>query len=225
MWATKQHDAQQRSYVRIADAREESAPAEVLTVRTTASVEKAAFKDEIEPPCTNQAHRCSPKGVPVRLELSFVIGNRTWLPVWKPTIDALDPLLGRTDPENPYHPLDGRIVELGMHLEVDPTLGYDVVIGSRRATAAATIEAKQVFGQQVSCRDAPRLSGSSSHITSTARTISSAWQRSIIPETSPINWGSATPPPTPGPMTPSPPSTANGPPRSHVTPYGSGHRP
>ncbi|MDQ1245896.1 MAG: hypothetical protein QG597_263, partial [Actinomycetota bacterium] len=32
VWATKQHDAQQRSYVRIADAREESAPAEVLTV-------------------------------------------------------------------------------------------------------------------------------------------------------------------------------------------------
>lgn len=153
VWATKQHDAQQRSYVRIADASEESAPAEVLTVRTTASVEKAAFKDEIKAAVYESGAQMLPEDVPVRLELSFVIGNRTWLPVWKPTIDALDPLLGRTDPEHPYHPLDGRIVELGMHLEVDPTLGYDVEIGIAPAPwqPGDRTGRRQVFGQRVTC--------------------------------------------------------------------------
>lgn len=35
----------------------------------------------------------------------------------------------RTYPDNPYHPLDGRITEHGMHLTVDRALGYDVLIG------------------------------------------------------------------------------------------------
>ncbi|KMO66835.1 hypothetical protein MCHUDSM44219_05709 [Mycolicibacterium chubuense] len=69
------------------------------------------------------------------MELSFVIGNRGWLGLWKPTIDALDPILGRTYPDNPYHPLDGRITELGMHLTVDRALGYDVLIGITAAPA------------------------------------------------------------------------------------------
>ena len=34
------------------------------------------------------------------LELAFVVGpDGNWLNLWKPTIDSLDPLLGRTNPE------------------------------------------------------------------------------------------------------------------------------
>ncbi|MGB7113979.1 MAG: hypothetical protein WBD77_26200, partial [Mycobacterium sp.] len=66
----------------------------------------------------------------VRLELAFVVGpSRKWLNLWKQTIDSLSPLLGCANPEQAWHPLDGRITELGMHVKVDPALRNDVVIG------------------------------------------------------------------------------------------------
>jgi hypothetical protein len=124
VWCSKQHDDQ--SFVQIEAAIEVSPPSEVLVVRTTASSESPEYKDQIKAAVAGVG--MLPDG-PVRLELAFVIGNRGWLGLWKPTIDALDPILGRTYPDNPYHPLDGRIIELGMHLTVDRALGYDVLIG------------------------------------------------------------------------------------------------
>lgn len=126
VWCTKQHDEHEQSFVRIEAAREVPPPPGVLVVRTTASSQSSAYKDQIK--VAVAAVGMLPDG-PVRLELSFVIGNRGWLGLWKPTIDALDPLLGRTYPHRPYHPLDGRITELGMHVTVDRALGYDVLIG------------------------------------------------------------------------------------------------
>jgi hypothetical protein len=65
----------------------------------------------------------------VHLQLAFVVGpKRNWPNLWKPTFDALDPLLGRTGPDRDWHPRDGRIVDLGLHVDVDPSLGNDVVI-------------------------------------------------------------------------------------------------
>lgn len=65
----------------------------------------------------------------VTLQLSFTVGpRRNWANLWKPTIDALGRLLGRSDPGRPWHVHDGRIVELGMHCKVDAALGNDVVI-------------------------------------------------------------------------------------------------
>ena len=46
--------------------------------------------------------------------------------MWKPSIDALDPLLGRTYPTRQWNPLDGRIVRLGLHRAVDPNYVRDV---------------------------------------------------------------------------------------------------
>jgi hypothetical protein len=71
------------------------------------------------------------------LELAFVVGpNRNWVELWKPTIDALEPLLGR-DPfqKRPWNPRDGRIIELGMHRTVDPTFGHKIVVGIAATTA------------------------------------------------------------------------------------------
>ena len=66
----------------------------------------------------------------MELQLSFIVGpRRNWLNLWKPTIDALDQIPGRTTPERSWHPLDGRVVELGLHCRVDPGLGNQVVIG------------------------------------------------------------------------------------------------
>ncbi len=124
VWCTKKHDGQ--SFVQIEAAREVCPPSDVLVVRTTASSVSAEYKDQIKSAVAGVG--MLPDG-PARLELSFVIGNRGWLGLWKPTIDALDPVLGRTYRDNPYHPLDGRITELGMHLTVDRALAYDVLIG------------------------------------------------------------------------------------------------
>jgi len=42
-------------------------------------------------------------------------------------------LLGRTRPDRPWHPLDGRIVSLGLHCTTDPTMGNPVRISIRAA--------------------------------------------------------------------------------------------
>jgi len=125
VWCTKQHSEQ--SFVRIEAAREVQPPStDVLIARTTASASTPAYKEQIRSAVVGAPEL--PAG-PVRLELAFVVGGGNWLNLWKQTIDSLDPLLGRTYPERAWHPLDGRITELGMHLTVDPALRYDRVIG------------------------------------------------------------------------------------------------
>ena len=54
--------------------------------------------------------------------------GRNWLNLWKPTIDALDPLLGRAREVRDWHPRDDRITALGLHLTMDETLGNDVLL-------------------------------------------------------------------------------------------------
>ena len=39
------------------------------------------------------------------------------------------PSLGRTYPDPSWHPLEGRITELGLHPTVDPTMRHDVAVG------------------------------------------------------------------------------------------------
>lgn len=64
---------------------------------------------------------------PGALQVVFTVGpRRNWLNLWKRTIDALDPLLGRVDAHRPWHPQGGRITELGLNKVVDPELRHDV---------------------------------------------------------------------------------------------------
>ena len=133
VWCTKQYHDQ--SFVRIEAARQAPPPTEVVVVRTTVSYEKTAFREQIHAVVADSA--TLPAG-PVRLQLAFVVGNnstRNWLNLWKRTIDSLDPLLGADPAGRAWHPLDGRITELGMHLTVDPALRHDVVIGIAAAPA------------------------------------------------------------------------------------------
>ncbi len=124
VWCTKRHaDA---SRVIVARARDAAPPATTFTVRTTASSGTKAYKEQVH---AAVAHASEILDSAVHLQLAFVVGpRRNWLNLWKPTIDALDPLLGRTRPDRNWHPKDGRIVDLGLHVEVDPSLGYDVVV-------------------------------------------------------------------------------------------------
>jgi hypothetical protein len=137
VWCTKQHNEQ--SFVRIEPAREVPPPStEAQVAKTTASATTLAYKEQIYAAVAGAAQL--PAG-PVKLELSFVVGpRRNWLNLWKQTIDSLDPLLGRTDPDRAWHPLDGRITELGMHLTVDPAARNEVVVGIAATQAPLEIQ-------------------------------------------------------------------------------------
>ncbi len=131
VWCTKRHP--EGSRVLIAPAHETPEPKATHTVRTTASTETKAFKEQVRASVAGTTEL--PAG-PVQLQLSFLVGpHRNWLNLWKPTIDALDPLLGRTHADRDWHPMDSRITDLGLHVEIDATLGHDVVVTIAAAPA------------------------------------------------------------------------------------------
>ncbi len=95
-------------------------------VRTSASASTTAYKQQIH---DQLAGTPTLTEGPVAVELSFTVGTRrSWPNVWKPTIDALGPLLGMTSPERSWHPRDGRIIDLHLHHHVDDSFGHDVAI-------------------------------------------------------------------------------------------------
>lgn len=92
--------------------------------RTTASAETAAYKQQIADAL--RGARPVPPG-PVALDIVFGVGPaRSWINLWKPTIDALGALLGASSPARPWHPQDGRVTRLSLHCAVDPALHHDV---------------------------------------------------------------------------------------------------
>src|SRR3546814_12392250 len=75
-------------------------------VRTTASTQTRAYKEQIRS-AVSSASEIAPG--PVQLQLGYVVGpQRNWTSLWKPTIDALDPLLGRTREDRDWHPKEDR---------------------------------------------------------------------------------------------------------------------
>jgi hypothetical protein len=132
VWCTKQHSEQ--SFVRIEGARDTPPQSGDARVVGTPSAKNPEYKQQIHAAVADAAEL--PAG-PVRLEIAFVVGpQRNWLELWKPTIDALEPLLGRDPSEDrPWHPRDGRITELGMHKTVDPAFGHNIVVGIAGAPA------------------------------------------------------------------------------------------
>jgi hypothetical protein len=134
VWVTKRTGATSAAAAQEAVPRATpSVGALVLDVRTTASVTTTAYKQQIH----DQVQADLLPTGPVALEVSFIVGpNRNWLNLWKPTIDALDMLLGQTVPGKAWHPRDGRIVELGLHQQVDESVGHDVVLAIAGAGVA-----------------------------------------------------------------------------------------
>ena len=98
-----------------------------MALHTTASWDKDAAKQRI---CSQLEGCVAELGEgPVAPHLAFTVGHgRNWINLWKPTIDSLDLILGRTYPAKPWNPRDGRITELGLHCHVDGNLGNDVLI-------------------------------------------------------------------------------------------------
>lgn len=130
VWCAKSQD--DASTIAVADAEGVPRPTfgRLIEARTSASTDTVAYKQQIH----DQVPRTAilPAGS-ITMQIAFTVSpKRNWVHLWKPTIDSLDALLGRTAPTRDWHPLDGRIVELGLHCTYDPTLGNDVglVIGA-----------------------------------------------------------------------------------------------
>jgi hypothetical protein len=67
---------------------------------------------------------------PARVRMAWrCASRRNWCSLWKPTGDAMGPVLGVANPERPYHLEDDRIVHLEFHRNVDNALGHDVEVG------------------------------------------------------------------------------------------------
>lgn len=64
---------------------------------------------------------------PVAVEMLWAVDpTRNWVNLWKPTGDAMGPILGYVGDANPFSPQDDRITVLGLHLHHDPHIGFDV---------------------------------------------------------------------------------------------------
>jgi hypothetical protein len=55
--------------------------------------------------------------------------SRAWVNLWKPTGDAMGPVLGEPQPAHPFNPSDDRIVYLQLHRVLDSTMGHAIDIG------------------------------------------------------------------------------------------------
>ncbi len=94
-----------------------------------ASVQKQEWKSGIRDALkTRQIHPLKPGAVELQL-IWKCSSQRNWISLWKPTIDAMGPVLGEPDPHRPFHPNDGRIVSLALHLHTDNSIGWSVHIG------------------------------------------------------------------------------------------------
>jgi hypothetical protein len=127
VWCTKRHS--EHSFVRLETAWEVPPPMDVIIAEPTASYDRSdhLYHQQIQAAVATAAQL--PADRPVRLELAFVVGPAwNWLNLWKPTIDALVPLLGHSGSRRTWDPLDGRITELGMHRTVEKAARH-VMIG------------------------------------------------------------------------------------------------
>lgn len=131
--ASKQHRPDSRIGVGQAHASDVALNTLQFRVRTTASAETSRFKEQISSGLAEAPPL--PTG-PVRLDIVFTVGaTRSWLNLWKPSIDALGRLLGESAGSRPWNPEDGRIIRLGLHRQQDDSLGHDVELLITATTA------------------------------------------------------------------------------------------
>ena len=125
-WASKRYT--DRTLLRAEPARPGDRPDGAVDLTADATSE-AAYQQEIR---AQLADRDVLGDGPLELELAFLVGpTRDWVSLWKPTVDALGPLLGETNRQ--WHPKDGRIVDLALHGSVDEDAGDRVTVAIRIA--------------------------------------------------------------------------------------------
>lgn len=97
-----------------------------MRVRTTASAQTTAWKQQVHSACASAAPRDQIAGA-LAVDIHFLVSpQRNWTTLGKPAIDALGPVLGMPNPSKPFQPNDDRIVSLGLHRTIAPDLGHDI---------------------------------------------------------------------------------------------------
>ncbi len=87
-----------------------------------------AWKERIRLALT-RVHTQLPPG-PVEVDLTWRCSpTRNWVMLWKPTGDAMGPVLGEPDVRNPYNVSDDRIVALTLHRQIDDSIGHGIHVG------------------------------------------------------------------------------------------------
>jgi hypothetical protein len=100
-----------------------------MQVRASGQPGALDWKERVGEACAAAIYNDEPGTEAVLLDLAFAVSSlRNWTKLWKPTIDALGPLLGTDFSKAPRAPRDDRIVELGLHRISDDSVGDDVDI-------------------------------------------------------------------------------------------------
>ncbi len=101
-----------------------------ISASCTGSYEKKEWKDGLRNSLLSQRVQAASTG-PLEMHTAWRCDadRRNWIYLWKPTGDALGPILGEPDPSRPFNPADDRIVSLDLHLTDDDRVGYDVEVG------------------------------------------------------------------------------------------------
>ncbi|HEX2072620.1 MAG TPA: hypothetical protein VHF92_02445 [Geodermatophilus sp.] len=127
VWATK--GRAEDSYLRVARA---DPPAHRVNGDREFRVRAAPWDGEqvLTDRVQNEAAQAEPlPDGPVALQLSFAVPpEHEWTVLWRRTIDGLCGVLGPASDDRPWQPCAGRIVDLGLHRTVDPSLTHEVVV-------------------------------------------------------------------------------------------------
>jgi hypothetical protein len=101
-----------------------------LSTYCTGSYEKKEWKDGLRNSLLSQKVEATGTG-PLEMYTAWRCDadRRNWINLWKPSGDALGPIVGEPDPSRPFNPADDRIVSLDLHLTDDDRVGYDVEVG------------------------------------------------------------------------------------------------
>jgi hypothetical protein len=127
VWGTKAHRAE--SFIRVGTAIAD-VTSRVFTFARLLAINAPAQSVEFKEQIRDQLVSAEPlPDGPISLDIAFVVAqSRNWANLWKPTIDSLEPILGRTRGEKDWHPRDGRIVELALHGHSRPHTRNDVTV-------------------------------------------------------------------------------------------------
>lgn len=109
-----------------------------MEVRVSGPPDEPAWRERVRDACATAVGDREPGMETVLLDLAFAVSSlRNWTTLWKPTIDALGPLLGTRSPDQPWAARDDRIVRLGLHRITSNSLARDVVVRAWWRTAEA----------------------------------------------------------------------------------------
>lgn len=87
------------------------------------------WKEQLHAELLTSCNAVLPEG-PVEVHLAFRCSQRrNWANLWKPTGDAMGPVLGYASSNNIFHPKDDRITSISFHKTLDNMIGYGVEIG------------------------------------------------------------------------------------------------